>query len=78
MKKKNVKNYYTLRLSGEQWSTGYYSYSVRGAIRQFLSDDLYKFGDKVYSIEVDGYADLFIVEKKTTTVVKTRYKIKKG
>lgn len=78
MKKKNIKNYYELRIVDSPRGTGYYSYSVRGAIRQFLSDPLYNFGDKVYEIEVRGYPEHFIVEKKTTTVIKTRYKIKKG
>lgn len=78
MKKKNVKNYYELRLSKEAWGTGYYSYSVRGAIRQFLSDPLYNLCDGMYSIEVRGFPEVFFVEKETTTVTKTKYKIKKN
>ncbi len=75
MKKKNIKNYYEMRFAFSDRGTGYYSYSVRGAIRKFLADPLYNISDGIYNIEVRGYPEIFTVEKKTIT--KTRYKIKK-
>jgi hypothetical protein len=76
--KKNVRNYYHLRVANSGWGTGYYSYNVNGAIKLFLNDPLYDFQDGSYEIEVRDYPNLFKVVKKTKVVKTTKITIKKA
>ena len=74
--KRYTMNYYCLRIADCSWGTGYYSYSVRGAIRQFLKDPLYEFESGTYTIEVRGHEKPYVVTM--SVVTKTNIKFKKG
>lgn len=75
--KKNVKNYFELRIADSPRGSSYYAANVHSAIRKFLNDPLYHIEDGTYTIEVRNFTEKFVVVKKTTIITKTSVKIKK-
>lgn len=70
---KNInRKFYTLKIAGYLWETGYYAYRSKGAIRQFLADNRFYFYKNLYKIEVIDQPNYFIAE-----LTADKYEVKK-
>jgi len=74
MPKKDMKNYYEVRIANAAWQTGYYASTYKEAIHDFLKDPLYTFADGIYEVEVVKTKKVYKVEKKTQVITNTTVK----